>query len=487
MSEIDKLMDDLLKIQSKKREHEEGEEYISLQEAEKDARMMIDRAVRREFIERFEPDFGGAYDCLIVLVGFSEEPLIRSIGCVNANRTVFIYTKETETKLDRIVNESGLGVAEIDKELVGGDSPDDVYDIIEKYSRRFEKVAVDITGGKKAMAGGAAIAAAFLGLDILYNDYTEYDAERRIPIPSKEYLALLRNPFETTQDLASKLAAEAFRRYDFATATILYGKAKERTRDPARKVVFEALCYASKAYHEWETFQLSNALGSLKKALSTLEGMDVEFDVDMERLRKHVEILKELSEVDSRSYYPDVLKDDCVVKHLAFTFLASAERKAEIERYEDAILRLYRCCELLAQHRLALIGINTNGVDASAFTKKEIEEYRHISAEIRNVHGGDTTPEKQDLPDRSGLVASYVMLLTKRDGLVHDKKDVVNLDKHAQARNLSYVEHGINVVKKGHYENMHRMTRNLMAKFCKISKFSMGDLSNYRIELPWCL
>jgi len=64
--------------------------------------------------------------------------------------------------------------------------------------------AVDITGGKKVMSSGAAIAGAYLGLDVLYLDSFEYDPKTKLPVPGKEQLLRIDNLFTGTQHLGTK-------------------------------------------------------------------------------------------------------------------------------------------------------------------------------------------------------------------------------------------------------------------------------------------
>ena len=71
-------------------------------------------------------------------------------------------------------------------------------------------MCVDISGGKKSMTGGAAIAAAFLDLDVFYNDYAKYDAKLRMPAPGSEFLHQLENPFEISQDVLERIGTELF-------------------------------------------------------------------------------------------------------------------------------------------------------------------------------------------------------------------------------------------------------------------------------------
>ena len=92
-----------------------------------------------------------------------------------------------------------IGITEISKCKIGGS---DVVEIYEKVKKQYEewnihpmKLAMDITGGKKSMVSGAAMAGAVLGADIYYVDSREFLQEFRKPKPGSEYLNLLENPY----------------------------------------------------------------------------------------------------------------------------------------------------------------------------------------------------------------------------------------------------------------------------------------------------
>jgi hypothetical protein len=276
-------------------------------EAKFDARKELELKVRNDFVNHWSEVYKGEYDYLATLVGRTPEPVIRTILSINPKKVLFIHTKDTIREIDEIVQETKLKPSGFEKELVNGSNPDDTYESIKKYALKWGRMCVDISGGKKAMTGGGAIAAAFLNLDILYNDYEKYNTKLRMPEPGTEFLNKLDNPFDTSQDVLERIG--------------------------------------------------------------------------ISMLQFHKKVLGLLAGVHGRKYV-DVLSDNEVTKALVYTCYTSALRMEGRGRFTDGVLRLYRCCEMMGQNRLALVGIDTSNVDVGEMDEGVVERFRRIKAGV---------------------------------------------------------------------------------------------------------
>ncbi|HEC56489.1 MAG TPA: TIGR02710 family CRISPR-associated protein [Candidatus Syntrophoarchaeum butanivorans] len=438
---------------------------------------------RERFVERFRREFLGRYRFLILPVGTTPEPLIRTILCVEPEKVGFIYTRETADALDRIVEETGLRASQVEKVEVSGSEPGEVYEKISGWVERYDGVAVDITGGKKAMVGGATVAASFYGLDILYNDYEKYDPDTRKPIPGTEVLRILENPFEATQVMIHRLGVEAFNRGDYTEARRLFDEGGRKTRGFPRKR-FEVLREMAGVFLSWETFNFGPAYGTLKRVVNEIEEWGLDLGIDTRDLGEKLRILERLSGVKPDNYYPDVLQDPDAVKHLLLTCFTSAERKSRAGRYEDGVLRLYRVCEMAAQHRLALRGVNTEKVHQSGLDQVIIRRYREIKADILSKkHRRHYNPEDIRLPDRIGLMDDYILLKAFDDDLVKDM-ELRPLFDTIEVRNLAYIEHGMRVVREKDYGRMRRETERILQGFSGINGLELEkELERYRFPV----
>lgn len=157
------------------------------------------------------------YNTLILLVGFSVQPLVLSISVLKPKKVYLLFSNETKHNCSIIYNWSTKSFEIFKKEnkninipefigcnnweddnceyLINSSEPNDTYkkilSIIEN-EKSYGKIAIDITGGKKTMVSGAFIAASMTGTDALYVDFGDYDGSN--PVPGTEFLRLQKNP-----------------------------------------------------------------------------------------------------------------------------------------------------------------------------------------------------------------------------------------------------------------------------------------------------
>lgn len=171
---------------------------------------------------------GKTYKTHILLVGFSIQPIILSIFALQAERIIFLFSKDSVGKCSEIadwvekvgkylkLNRAFTFVGEDDwnredksRYCVDSSNPGDIYkkinDIIEEEKKQNIEVtgiALDITGGKKTMVSGAFTAAAIMRIDTYYVDFDIYEDDR--PKPGTEFLSKLPNPI-IIQEINEKL------------------------------------------------------------------------------------------------------------------------------------------------------------------------------------------------------------------------------------------------------------------------------------------
>ncbi|MFX1260026.1 MAG: hypothetical protein ACFFAN_19425 [Promethearchaeota archaeon] len=153
------------------------------------------------------------YDGIIFTVGFSHEPIILNILTNNPKGVFFIYTKESEKTLNRIIDETQLKAEQYKREIMEKNSFSSSMDLItvgllylngEKGIKTSE-IGLDITGGTKIMSAACGMAGLTLGTDILYVDNEEYDQDLRRPVPGSEVLKIISSPKEKIDELNKKI------------------------------------------------------------------------------------------------------------------------------------------------------------------------------------------------------------------------------------------------------------------------------------------
>lgn len=156
------------------------------------------------------------YHTLILLVGFSIQPLVLSISVLKPKKVYLLFSKETKENCSKImkwvdkftqfINLEGESIEFVGKDswvdpkcqyLVDSSDPSDTYNKILNIINNEKTngpIAIDITGGKKTMVSGAFTAAAITDTDALYVDFSDYDGAN--PIPGTEFIQLQTNPLD---------------------------------------------------------------------------------------------------------------------------------------------------------------------------------------------------------------------------------------------------------------------------------------------------
>ncbi len=164
------------------------------------------------------------YSTHILTVGFSIQPIIFSILALKCKKVVLIYSEDTKGECSRIVawlkriqvflkddfQYTFIGQDEWNNKkcnyCVDSSNPADIFKklqvIVKEFKVNNEKIAVNITGGKKSMVVGAYMAASINKWDVFYVDFREYENDK--PKFGTEFLMELPNLNEVN-DVVQKL------------------------------------------------------------------------------------------------------------------------------------------------------------------------------------------------------------------------------------------------------------------------------------------
>lgn len=158
-------------------------------------------------------------DYLILSVGTSYEPLILNISLLNPKYVLFLYTRETEYILDKIVEHLQLKSMVYQKRVVDATDPLSVYYEIKQAYLSWErpsKVYIDFTGGTKTMSAAAALAGSLIDVQLVYVGTEKYLPDFRKPEPGSEVLYYIDNPVEIFGDLELEKVFTLIERYNYA-------------------------------------------------------------------------------------------------------------------------------------------------------------------------------------------------------------------------------------------------------------------------------
>lgn len=136
------------------------------------------------------------YFSMALTLGTSWQPLALSIAALKPKKILIMGTADTMPLVDVLKNFLHLDAEALQCVVVDRSEPDDIYKAMTAFYKEWSsygEMCVDITGGTKAMASGAAMMAAVMGTDIYYVE-SKYLPVYRRPLPGSEYLKALKNP-----------------------------------------------------------------------------------------------------------------------------------------------------------------------------------------------------------------------------------------------------------------------------------------------------
>lgn len=208
-----------------------------------------------------------------------------------------------------------------------------------------------------------------------------------------------------------------------------------------------------RSYYSWDNMDFENAYEYLTKAdLSLVEIIEIR-----EKLKKNLKALGII--INSRSLN---LKNCYILASL----INNAMRKADEYKYDDAIARLYRSFELIAQVQLSKYDIISSDVDISLLSEK------NVSGEFIDY----LKKTEEDGKIRIGLVADFMLLNELGDKLGKDyMQNESKIKNITQKRNNSILAHGLESQSKEDYEQFLEIVTNLAHKLDR-------DMKRFLIE-----
>ena len=206
----------------------------------------------------------------------------------------------------------------------------------------------------------------------------------------------------------------------------------------------------------------------MEKAYSYLTKVDIN---QWEFLELKVKLEKNLNAlgiiVNSRS---ENLKKCYVLASL----INNSKRKAADYKYDDAIARLYRSFELIAQIKLLKYGIVSSDIDVSALLEKNVSQ--DFIAYLEKM--------REDNKIRIGLTADFLLLNELGDDLgkyyMANENKIKNL---TQKRNNSILAHGLDSQSKEDFDNFLAIVVDLALKLDKDMKRFLNETEFAKFDL----
>ena len=393
---------------------------------------------------------------LILPVGITPDPVIFTIEQIRPEFLGLIGTRASEATLEKLFEAIPFAPHRV-KHVTVEDSPERIGDLVQHvydlyHWLRFEKqldarqIAIDPTPGRKWMSAGATMVASHLGLPMFYVDVRFVDGKAD---PSSMRLVRLGNAYDQTGFLLADRGRTFFNKTHFAAAADAFDQIQPSRAQEAD--YFQGMGMLARTLHRWDLFEhyQTPLLPDFEKALDHLRrhARSVTVGADFHRFIEQVDQLARAIDEVSRSSRPSLLAVADLVQN--------ADRKIAQGHYDDAVARLYRAFEAIAQYFL----IHDFQIDPSAPRwDQKPEEVRAaaqracgtLPGKIANVHGWSILRELEH------PAAGHVFVRTRGN------KWQLKLMGLLEDRNQSILAHGWKPISTARAQKMAARLRELL-------------------------
>jgi CRISPR-associated protein (TIGR02710 family) len=395
---------------------------------------------------------------LFVTVGGSPQPILTSIETLKPDRVIFVCSKTSKSQVigtgtpceirkgseivDRLPNiptQTNLGNKfQESTDLVELVNPDNLAECYQKIVTKIQElqrisplptIKADYTGGTKTMTASLVIASIDHRVELLLTTGERLDLIR---VEQDEMTAQAQVAPVLIQQTIEHSLPVFLQQYNFPGAITQLTELpsiKNSAISSSQKRTIQVLKDICQGFEAWDRFDHIAAMKYLKNYQQYSE------------IESRVGFLRKV--IDSRKKIDDniqvKLSDECHGYEIVQDLLLNADRRATQDRYDDAVGRLYRALELLAQVRLwQKYQIRTGNLDISKLPENIRGDY--------NNH------------DELGLFQSYQLLAQIKSepmGKLYQqhKQDI---KKVLKKRNNSLFAHGFSPITVDDYAGMHQ-------------------------------
>ncbi|HWP91864.1 MAG TPA: TIGR02710 family CRISPR-associated CARF protein [Thermodesulfobacteriota bacterium] len=398
---------------------------------------------------------------LIVSLGGTTEPIIKSIEEHKPDYIFFLVSKESNAKeypkVKAFLDENGFSpeidfgmVKDVDDLVHCYEIASELATAIEKEGIPNEEVIVDYTGGTKTMSAALVLATVTKGYKFSYVGGKER---------TKSGLGVVVSGFEEVKTGLSPwrvLLVEERKKI----ALFLNGYQFSAARDIARKLtavlggldkaIYESLSELIEGYRLWDSFEHKTALTTIERSKDKL-AEHLRYKSDgilsgfLERVNLSLGFLKDMS--DKTKNFKDIHI------YMVFDLFYNAKRRAEEGKYDDAVARLYRALEMIGQVEFQ----KKFGCPTSDVKVEELPE--SLRDEMKRKHTAHDGKVRIPLYDTFRVLSEA----NNRFGqLFFEREDEIN--KILGVRNSSILAHGVTPVSKEAFEKLSAIVDDLLKK-----------------------
>lgn len=410
---------------------------------------------------------------LILSVGGSPEPLIYSINEFKPNKVVFLHSPQTLKEAHEVLGETNFDSLNTEfYEIPDAETLDDSFSVSKKVFSKFKDtnlydVKVDFTGGTKPMVSGIVLAVVegnFANFKFSYVGSKDSESRNKngvgIVKDGSEITKMQINPYKKYAITEFKRGKNFFNTYQFEAALKNFKNAEMQLEDGNLKELATYYIKLVNFYQSWDKFN------------SKLKVLNEKTDEE-EKIRLNSYLQKELIEkcptaifkedfsnyekfINQMKYNLDFLRlklSNDINKGIEYylpDLLNNAYRKIEMGHYDDAVARLYRAIELIAQINLNRLGL----IDQDKLKQNKVfhinkkqfmkvtDDNRKARSKVVRWHLSDyEDPESKTF--RITLAKNYDLLKSFEIPVAFDYFSDIKLIRSKDKRNNSILAHGL--------------------------------------------
>ncbi|MBQ6218765.1 MAG: TIGR02710 family CRISPR-associated protein [Methanosphaera sp.] len=373
-------------------------------------------------------------------------------------KTVFVGSKDSKRTVELIKNEfekiNGQPFPINNDSFHELKDIDDVQKIFDEIAQIIEdndnsQIFINFTSGTKSMSLAAGLCSVIYKTTLLS---LSGDRNEEGVVDNQKSTYKRNNLYRVYDKLNIEKMKKYFNIYRFE-------EAKEILCDIADINAKESYNLLFDYYDKWDKFNHGMKLD----VINSDNFNDEYFKEQFKKNQEAIKVLKR-NQDDNQDYY--ILAD----------LINNSQRRFEENKYDDAVARLYRSIELIAQIKLQkTYNIDSAQIKVETLKDKVPDEYYNNLLKTSNKNGILKFP----------LWKNYELLSNLNDSLGKSFKENEELDEILKARNKSILAHGKKCISKEKYEDMKKNTIKL-AKIlnenieeymnqCKFPKFKLEE------------
>lgn len=422
---------------------------------------------------------------MIMPIGLHYEIACMTLALTKPQNVLFLYTEASHGSLEKVIEAMHYKEGQYVAVQVDDADPLQVYKAINVQYEGWGKpsgIYMDISGGTKVMSVATAWAGITLDAKFLYINSNDFIKEINKPAIGEEELVVLEDPISFYGDHDIEMAYEHMEAYDYVSASEIFKQLMTKTTDIKRHKDLKILYHLSSGYEHWDNLEFKEGYKDFARLIEYMEGQISKhghciLSNQLKSLQHQKVLLKRLGyEFENKVNY-EIVRDLDSVMALVMTIYRSAMRRKKQEKYDMAVLLLYRLLEIISQRRLAVNKINyEDPCFTEYFSEVDYVDFKLSFNKLKNRVFDDHRTYK---PPRRHitLIDGYFILATVDDSLLRNYKNIPFLKElygYCKVRNQSVFAHGYKVIGEEEFNGIHQFVKGLLYKFCTLEKIDMA-------------